>query len=310
MMRRVVLSRGRRLAYSALWWSVVALLAWLDSDGCAWSLRHTVPIQTASFFAIVWSGIEALASVLATAAEVTAAYLATALSWLASRVSSFLLSSGAMFARVWDAVKIVWTDAVKPALLWINDHLRRLQAWLSDTFRPVFDFLRAVRQQLLDFYSKFIRPITDTIDFLRQLSRVLDSFHIHLLDGLDRTLQQIEQRIEEPFLWVYQRLTEIWNVLDRVVTLDGYFQRLTLIRSMARYAPDWMNGFWNAQIAKGAQHGDAYSRGRDYPLDAAEANGKELTQFFRGEGSRMDATIAGLVPIWRIAAGIDPPQGD
>jgi hypothetical protein len=127
---------------------------------------------------------------------------------------------------------------------------------------------------------------------------------------LAKKLTQLEQRIEEPFLWIYAKLNEIWNVLDRVMTLDGFFQRLTLLRSMSRYAPAWINGFWNRQIDPTLLSGDDYSRTRDYPADAAHANGKELAQFLRGEPNRMDGDIPRLVAVWRLAAGVDVEPED
>jgi len=302
------LSRRARVGYSLAWWSAVALLVWLDSASSPLAVRPGIPIAHAAFFLYIWQGIQILAGAIATAAEVSVGYLAVALQWLAARVGDFFMASGAMFARVWDAVKIVWSDAVKPALQWLDDNLKRLQAWLKDTFKPVFDFLRVIHDRLLAFYNQFVRPITDTIDFLRQVNRVLVAFHIHILDKLDQVLQQVEQRIEEPFLWVFQKLNEIWDVLDRVVTLDGLFQRLTLITSMRRYAPDWMNGFWNTQITPGVQWGDPYSRDRDYPLDDIQANGLELTRFYRGEDNRMESSVTALLPVFRQAAGIDPPE--
>jgi hypothetical protein len=148
--------------------------------------------------------------------------------------------------------------------------------------------------------------------FIRALNRVLLAFHITDFSHGSRfqaARAQLEDKIREPFLWVNQQLNKILNVLDIIVTANGFFQQVTLIRSMSRYAPAWMNGLWNRQIPPEGFNQDAYGLTRIYPLDAKWANGKELGKFYRGEGSRMDARIAELVPIYRIAAGIDPPDG-
>jgi hypothetical protein len=230
-------------------------------------------------------------------------------SWLAGRVATILTGTGAIFSKVWDSVKIVWSDVLKPTLLWIDDKLRAVYSWMKSTFKPVFDFLNDIRRRLNDFYNTFIKPITDTIDFIRAINRALLAFHITVLQDLDSLLAQLEDKIREPFLWVNQQLNKILNVLDIIVTANGFFQQVTLIRSMSRYAPAWMNGLWNRQIPPEGFNQDAYGLTRIYPLDAKWANGKELGKFYRGEGSRMDARIAELVPIYRIAAGIDPPDG-
>lgn len=289
------------------------LLAWLLD--ALWPLHAQT--QDAAVFSVIWAGIqivwhalETAGSAIALSLEGVVAYLVTALGWLVKVVGNFLVSTGAIFAKVWEGLKVVWTNVLKPALVWIDKQLTRLHDWLKQTFKPVFDFLARVRDELQAIYKRFVRPIIDTIEFIRAINRVLLTFHIHFLEALDRVLQQVEQRIEEPILWINAKLNEIWNVLELVVDAGGLFQRVTLIKSLARYAPAWMNGFWNAQIPRGLQSGDEYSRGRIYPLDAPWANGKELGQFYRGESNRMEGKIAELLPLWRLAAGVDPPTGE
>jgi hypothetical protein len=238
--RRVDLTDRQRVGLALVTFGLFALVAWLDSPASGLALRPSTPLRTAEIFSAIVAGIEIIAGWVATAAEVTAAYVWVALQWLGNATGVFLKSTGAMFAKVWDAAKIVWTDALKPALVWIDDHLKRLYSWLQQTFKPVFDFLTEVKRRLAAFYDTFVRPVVDTIEFVRQLNRVLLAFHIDLLKGIDSALQQIETRIEEPILWINAKLNEIWNALELVVTLDGFFQRLTLIRSMSRYAPQWM----------------------------------------------------------------------
>lgn len=247
--RVVALTDVERFLLASATAALVALVVWLDSPASPFALRPSTPLRTVEVFSIIVTGIEILAGWVAAAAEVTAAYVWVALQWLGSVTSTFLKSTGAMFAKVWDAAKIVWTDALRPALVWIDDHLKRLYAWLQDTFRPVFDFLREVRCRLMDFYSTFVRPVVDTIEWIRQINRVLLAFHIDVLQSLDKYLQQLEQRIEEPFLWINEQINKIWNALELVVTFDGFFQRLTLIGSMVRYAPDWMKASTNLRSA-------------------------------------------------------------
>jgi hypothetical protein len=239
------------------------------------------------------------------AAEVTAAYVWIALQWLAATTASFLVSTGAMFARIWDGLKIVWSDVLKPALVWIDDNLKRLQAWLKDTFQPVFDFLKEVRCRLESFYKTFVRPVTDTIEFIRQVNRVLLTFHIDVLQKLDRVLQQVEQRIDEPFIWVEQKLNEITNFVNSIVTLDGLFERIRLIKSLAGYAPSWIAGFWNSQIdtaviaAKTRAIADL-----SVTQDVTKA-GDDLGRLYRGEPSDIDADVADCVALFQEAAGLN-----
>lgn len=245
--RVVPLTWRRRLLYTLAFWGVGLLLAWLDSSRSGLSLQLPHAVHTSSVFTFILDGLEILAGWVATAAEVTAEYVWIALQWLGGTVSTFLKSTGAMFAKVWDGVQIVWADALKPALQWIDDTFTRFYGWLKSTFKPVFDFLEDVRQRLYDFYGTFVRPVVATIDFIRQVNTVLLAFHIDLLQSLDKYLQQLEQRIEEPFLWLNKQINVIWNALDLIVTADGLFQRLTLLKSMSRDAPLWMRMSTNAR---------------------------------------------------------------
>jgi hypothetical protein len=285
-------------------WALFALIAWLDSDHCALALRPGFELHTAAVFSFIVAGIEALAGYLASAAEVTAVYVAQAVVWLAGRVGTILKSTGAMFAKVWDASKIVWSDVLKPALHWLSTELTKLHDWLKTTFKPVFEWLKIARDHVLDIYKRFVRPIIDTIEFIRSLNRVLLLFHIKFLQQLDAVLQKVEQRIEEPFLWIYQELTAIWSWVDRIIDFDGYYQRLTLARSMQRYAPDWINHFWRRQGVTDT-NGDGGSPVDTSSLDVDPTTyGESLSAFLKGEDSPITAYVGELVPLFNQAAGI------
>ena len=306
--RRAELPRRERLAFTfgAI---AVALLTWLlDSALSPIALRGAPELRTAAAFGFILTALEVFSSWVAAAAEVTAAYVWIALQWLAATTASFLVSTGAMFARVWDGLKIVWSDVLKPALVWIDSNLKRLQAWLKDTFQPVFDFLKEVRCRLESFYKTFVRPVTDTIDFIRQVNRVLLVFHIDVLQKLDRVLQQVEQRIDEPFIWLEQKLNEITNWVNRIVTADGLFQRITLLKSLAGYAPSWISGFWNSQIDARIMAAKKAAIPTEFPAPPPSEPGAELEAFYRdGSGDYSDA-IPPTVLLWRQAAGVDPPS--
>lgn len=282
---------------------VLALVWWLDRDNC-------IGAQRAEVFSAIWAAIEAVGHILgliggaiATSLEAVVAWLVSAVGWLASRIGQILVSTGAIFAKAWEGLKILWSDVLKPALVWVDGKLRALQEWLKTTFKPVFSFLARVRDELLKVYTKFVRPIVDTIEFIRQLNRVLLVFHIGLLQKLDAVLQQIEQRVEEPFLWINAKLTEIWNALDRVVNADGLFQRLTLIRSMSRYAPNWMNGFWNRQINRDALALGAVRFDVDPTTRAPAAVGAALAAYYGGFGGDYDGAIAASAALLVESAG-------
>jgi hypothetical protein len=305
--RPAALPRRVRLAWTLGAYAAIAAVYLLDSACSPVALNRAPELVTAAVWGAIVTIFEIFAGWIATAAEVTAAYVWVALQWLASVTAGLLRSTGAMFARVWDATRIVWSDVLKPALQWLDATLKRYYDWLQKTFRPVFDFLRDVRERLRAFYNTFVRPITDTIEFIRQVNRVLLTFHIDVLQKLDRVLQQVEQRIDEPFIWINQKLNEITNFVNSIVTVGGLFERLRLVKSLASYAPAWIAGFWNTQIdsAVVAAKTRAIS---DIPIVQNPSNpGTQLEAFFRDGSGEYSEAIVALVPYWRQAAGVDPP---
>lgn len=225
---------------SAAVWAVLALLAWLDRGAVAGVQHAAVFGFLIPVFSAIWGAVEAAGTAIAVSLEGVVAWLVSAFAWLSHVVITLLTSTGAIFSKVWEGMKVVWTDVLKPGLVWIDKQLQRLQAWLKDTFKPVFEFLKRVRDELQLIYKRFVLPIVDTIEFIRALNRVLLAFHIHVLQALDSVLQQLEQRLTEPILWLNAQINKIWNALELVVTADGLFQKLTLIRSMSRYVPNWV----------------------------------------------------------------------
>lgn len=247
--RRPLDARDRSLLVAA-----VALFAgaWLlDAARDAARLDAPPAIVAASVFAFIWQGLQLLAGYLATAATVTVTYLATVVSWLAGRVATFLISTGSVFAKVWEGMRVVWRDVLRPALVWVDKGLRRLHDFLQRTFAPILKWLTRVRDRFFDLYRKFVRPVLDTIDFIRALDKLLLAFHIHLLEGLDRILTQIEAYVNEQFFRVLRVLNRVQDVIDRIVDLDGFFQRYALIASLRKYSAPWMQNFWRDQVRPG-----------------------------------------------------------
>jgi hypothetical protein len=185
---------------------------------------------------------------------------------------------------------------------WAGDKLRKLEQYLKDKFGPILHYLKVLKDHINDIYKRFVRPIIDTIEFIRQLNRVLNVFHIHVFDKLDTTLQQIERRLEEPFQWVLQHITELENWVDRIVTLDGLFQRITLLRSLEGYAPDWLKLFWDKQARGISPIVRDDLRGQRVPLVDAGSYGKELGDYLTGRPSEIGGLADELVSMWREAA--------
>lgn len=216
-----------------------------------------------------------------------------------------VLKLGRALARVVVSLVRLAAHALKTVALWANRKFLALERYLKDKFAPILHWLKLVKDHLDDFYKHFIRPIIDTIEFIRKLNALLSLFHIDLLRKLDATLAKIEQKIEDPFIKIREKFTILENWVNRIVTLDGLFQRLTLIRSMSKYAGNWTNGFWNSQIDVKVLQENDYKRDLEYPTAEPSSYGAALTQFYSGLGGELQAPIDELVPLWKKAAGVN-----
>jgi hypothetical protein len=182
----------------------------------------------------IWTGIQV-------AGRITLQVLAYSVKILwafATRIQSALVAVGRVLVDVgkqaWRFLRWTYTDVLKPAWQQFWKWFDQLRKWLDKTFGPVLRFLDAVRTHILKFYDKWVRPILDVIGFARQVLGILASLGLEWARELDRKLRWLEEKIDAPFRLVLAKLNEIVNVVNRVVTADGLFQRLAYIRSLER----------------------------------------------------------------------------
>jgi len=214
-----------------------------------WWLLHATPAATAPAPAPLqyafWGWIILVAQAIWAGAEVVGqvslavlGYAVQAL-WMTLRLfynTALEIGKGAMvgFRASWAFLKAAYDDVLKPGWtkfwMWID----RARKWLDSFFKPVFDFLYAVRQQILDFYDQWIRPILDAIDIARKVLNVLSSLGVEWAKALDAKLAWLEAKINEPFLYALGKINEVIGIVDRIVTANGLFQRLALIKSIER----------------------------------------------------------------------------
>ena len=198
-------------------------------------------------------------------------------------------------------------DGVRQLVLWTARKIKALHTFLEQKLAPVFRFLEKLRKRIDAFYKKYVRPVLDVIDFIRALNQVLEVFHIDLLQSLDAVLGEIERRIQQPFLWVQQQITRIDGWLDRIIGLDGLYQKFTLVASLRRYGPTWMQHFWDDQITPPDPATLATQRGREYPPHDSAKDRVVLTEYFRTGGGEAAATIDELgIILMQVARGTQP----
>lgn len=138
------------------------------------------------------------------------------------------------FKAAWGLLRQLYTDILRPVWIKFWKLIDRLRGTLERIFRPVLDFLNTIREELLGFYDDWIRPILDTIGIARKWLNILSLLHIDFAKKLDAKLASIEDAIDAPFRFVLGQLNALINLVNRIVTADGLFQRLALVRSLER----------------------------------------------------------------------------
>lgn len=166
---------------------------------------------------------------------------------LAKELATFAAQTGAILARVVGLLRRFWARVVLPLLRRLDRWATVVQTWLRETFGPIIRALLWLRQKILDFYTRWLRPIFDTIDILRRILSVLSLLQLDFARKLDRKLAELEDRLLRPIREAVDKLNEAIDWVDRIVTLDGLFQRLTLIRSLTRDVRLVWNLWNNAQ---------------------------------------------------------------
>src|SRR3954451_6353126 len=215
---------------------------------------HPVEVRYASWAFIVligeliWKGVEVAGKITLEILH----FLYLQLSLIVTKLGNGLKVVGsallAGLKRSWQFLGDTYDKVLKPAWEKFWRWFGRLRQWLDDTFGPLLQHLRDLRDALLKFWSTYVRPWLDLIDVTRRVLRVLNSLGLHWAAALDAKLGALEDAIERPFRLLLAKVNEVINLVNRVVTLDGLLQRVALIRSLARdYKYAWQamaNPYW------------------------------------------------------------------
>jgi hypothetical protein len=190
---------------------------------------------------IVWKGVEV-------AARVTLQILGYSVNLLwrfarniangAHELASFAFKG---LKQAWSLLRGTYEHVLKPAWQKVWTWVDRVESWLQRTFGPLLSWLRRVRDWILTFYESYIRPILDVIELSRRALRVLGSLGLEWARALDRRLGTIEDWIDRRFQDVLGTINDVINVVNRVVTADGLFQKLAYVRTYARDVKDLVN---------------------------------------------------------------------
>lgn len=186
--------------------------------------------------------------------------LKLAVRWLKSRlfeiweaVTRALQRLGLLAKVVASIFKRLWTDIIRPFIAgwvkWIQNVAALLKKWLD----PIVRFIRAIRDNIMRIYERFVRPVLDAIDIARRVLRIAAALGLDWAKALEEKLTRVTEIITEPFLKIVAKLNEAIDWINRIITIDGLLQRFTLFRSLWMYRRIFVNFTINTGYRKATQ---------------------------------------------------------
>ena len=130
-------------------------------------------------------------------------------------------------AAVMDLVKWIWSNVIRKLIQAIYGLAQKIHRILDKILKPIMDAIKRQRQQILDIYNRFVRPIIKVIETMRKIIHILQIFHVHVFDALDRKLARLEIAIMTPILRALYRINTLGNWITFI--LNG---RLLIFRQL------------------------------------------------------------------------------
>jgi hypothetical protein len=247
---------------------------------------------------LIWKGLQVAARVTLEVLKWTVAHLSLVVTKLVNGLKTIGTKLLVGLQKTWRFFEHTYERVLKPAWTKFWRWFDKFRRWLDKTFGPTLAWLRRLRDNLLRFWARFVRPWLDLIDVTRKVLRVLASLGLNWARELDRRLADIEARIQRPFTLLLAKVNEVINIVNRVVTLDGLLQRVALVRSLARdykYAWNVIKSAYDEPLSDADKRALADKhKPRDF-----NAVHQEMTEYLsRGTGPRaglVDETVLSIL---------------
>lgn len=204
---------------------------------------------------------------------------------------------------VWDFAGWTYDNVLKPIGQKVWTFVDRVKTTLNNLFGPVIKFLRAVRDEILKIYTRFVRPVLDIIDATRIVLDGLKALHIQWAAALDNWLANLEQQINAPFQYVLSQINGLINFVNKIATADGLFQRLALLQSLQRDAAYWIGMFWGGTIGTLPATNTPGTALNPFPPYGPDYYGAQLGAYLAGDPSDFTDGADAAAALWAPAAG-------
>jgi hypothetical protein len=254
--------------------ALILLLRYLWPDAIAAapiSLAFWGVLFSAIVTALGWVGQQAVTL------AVTAAQVAV---WLGQAIWRVIQATGTAFGRVTNFLERFWSNVLRPFVraVWLD--LQRVYRWVKVWGDRITKAVEKIRARVMAIYDHWFRPIFDAIDVLHETLQLLAMLRIEWARKLDAELLRIREELFTPIRLTMLRLNQAIDWINRIVTLDGTLQRITLLASLWKHAADSWAVLLHRQLA-GLDAGQiATMHAREYPEIDPQFVARELAEFY------------------------------
>lgn len=219
---------------------------------------------------------------------------------LASTLADFTARSVHTDTQSGNIFEHLLTGVLGPIINALASVIRGGSSDLAKLFGPISDSLKKLLGAVRHLYDTWLRPLLKFIDTTRQILRVLEAFHFKWAAAADAALGRLEGKLSAPLLLAIKQLNLVSNQVNRIVTLDGALQRVTLVRSHIKHAACINNVWWNSQASPAAANDGATVA----PFETTTAPSDVLLAWKASDGAGAgpyDDTVNAVIAAWKVA---------
>jgi hypothetical protein len=199
------------------------------------------------------------------------------------------------------SVQTIWVRVLRPILQRIDAVIARVNRIIDRILKPYLDVLLRIRQMMLDIYERIFRPILVTLQTVRRILAILRILRVPFAEKLDRRLARLEQKITEPLRVLLDKVNELSQWLNILLSIQGVLEAGIFTRTLGTYADHAAGWWWYAHT----RTFDPALRAGLYPSaiaggpDKAVADAREV---LRTGGGPLQAAIERIDGVVRSAA--------
>lgn len=160
-------------------------------------------------------------------------FVGDVLAILVGGLKDLIAKLSAIVSTIWNALKKLGLSKIYHWLQMLFCLYQRLHAWLE---KYVICPLKEEAAFLLELYNTYILPIVKLLNDLERLTQLIGIFDRKLAAQIDQVLWNLELKITAPILRAMQRVNVIASYMEAMLTMGGYFDRLTQLSSIWRDA--------------------------------------------------------------------------